>query len=875
LRWASKGLPIADWWDVDRLLSTLLSYLAPRIAAEHGLDEAARHIREVFGITADPVVDALIKHPLEPPPLPGHPSDLKVGKDADVGGLDFLADLASRPRVGEYIAGVRARSLLGGGAPARPGGWELGVGEDVDAWLAEAQATTVAWKILSEITQFIADGGEDDLSHDHFREVASFGPESLAGATLIAAQAWDRCAAWLDGLSQAERTLIREQDERMLRRRRWLDGHLRIHHAPLLVPDAVPDVTVPGDVLTVPAWVRYEVFDLGGRIMHDSSGPLTLWWVVVETDEDEKDLALQQYAFHEVGVSEDGGTVILDLKLGQGEIHDSALAPFRFEPEDPQSGVELLLVALAGARLDFYRLRDDRELQHLGSTVIRFPTGSLTPFIDRLDAVLARAEAEEPGVPPFAVLARREESAPLWFAMMDNAKSGDILFDIGLFSAKADADARGVAAARTALSRAELARVSIEANGVTDVTARSHAEQARHAYHILRQKVPRAVGRQVADLVTGVVTSGRAFVQFGNVEEYPAGLVAIQADGGPKVELLDLSHVTVDQVQKVSDLWFALASHPSWEQAADVLDTVLRWVGREIMNPVSEMLQAVGIQHVVLCPTRALEPIPLRAAPLGDRTVGDFFQVSYAPSAAVLSRLAATSARTVGLDLIVESSGAYAPAELGLPVLQGPGQEAQALHRIAPRARIIGDADASPGDVLAAIAASHVAHLAGHGRSHADELASGIWLAGPTPGSALLSAAQVHAGPLMRDTSLVVLSACETARHPVGGPAIQAWRGLDSAFLSRGARAVVSSLWDISDLAALIYNIAFHIRLSESVTIADAHTAATSALRTAAIDPRAAGLLDWVRPHWRRDVEAFDLDRAYWWSAYRPSGVCW
>jgi hypothetical protein len=30
-RWASKSLPIADWWDVDQLLGTLLSHLAPRI----------------------------------------------------------------------------------------------------------------------------------------------------------------------------------------------------------------------------------------------------------------------------------------------------------------------------------------------------------------------------------------------------------------------------------------------------------------------------------------------------------------------------------------------------------------------------------------------------------------------------------------------------------------------------------------------------------------------------------------------------------------------------------------------------------------------------------------------------------------------------
>jgi hypothetical protein len=94
--------------------------------------------------------------------------------------------------------------------------------------VADAQVTIVEWKILNELTQFIADGGHDELSHDLSPEVVSFEPEFLAKATLIAAEAWDRCAAWLEGVSPTERKLIREQDERMLRRRRWLDDYLRI-----------------------------------------------------------------------------------------------------------------------------------------------------------------------------------------------------------------------------------------------------------------------------------------------------------------------------------------------------------------------------------------------------------------------------------------------------------------------------------------------------------------------------------------------------------------------------------------------------------------------------------------------------------------------
>jgi CHAT domain-containing protein len=177
--------------------------------------------------------------------------------------------------------------------------------------------------------------------------------------------------------------------------------------------------------------------------------------------------------------------------------------------------------------------------------------------------------------------------------------------------------------------------------------------------------------------------------------------------------------------------------------------------------------------------------------------------------------------------------------------------------------------------VVDAIANSHVVHLAAHRRAQADELASGLWLAGRTPAQSLISAARVHAGPALQETSLVVLSACDTARHPEGGAGIQTWRGLDSAFLSRGARAVVGSLWRIADTAALVYSAVLHGTLARGTTIVGAHSAATAVLRGKSVDSRSAALLDWVRPTWRYEMRSHGADRAYWWSAYRLSGICW
>ncbi len=123
--------------------------------------------------------------------------------------------------------------------------------------------------------------------------------------------------------------------------------------------------------------------------------------------------------------------------------------------------------------------------------------------------------------------------------------------------------------------------------------------------------------------------------------------------------------------------------------------------------------------------------------------------------------------------------------------------------------------------------------------------------------------------------SLVILNACQTARHPVPGRAVQAWRGLDSAFLARGATAVISTLWSIADLPALLYSVNLHTSLADGAALTQAHASATSRLRNGTARPRAADALDRVRPTWKKEIRGTRPNRAYTWAAFRLSGACW
>ncbi|MFC3456127.1 CHAT domain-containing protein [Amycolatopsis speibonae] len=783
--------------------------------------------------------------------------------------------MAGRAELDVRVAELRSRSFLGGGSPRRCGHWKGRVSDDLDDWLRDGQDVLLTWEVLRGLIGL----DESELSIAQTgASLDGFEPDALAAAQEIINATWHQCVDWTKSLTMAELALIRVYDVDELRRRRWLDGHLRIKHAPLLIPESVPDITSSGATAAVPDWVSTYVYDRGARFFHSSTGPLELWFGVVESNHEQSQLKSALDEGTRIGITHNGAEVLLQIPVEPRGSLNPAFAPFRFHPEEPSSAVELLLVARTSVRMDWYRLHDDEKLEHLHATCLDIPADALALVLKRVDATLARAGLDAPESSPYELLTRaflHPNSEQLMFVGVDNAKSESILLDLGLLARGSDGDTEAIKAARDSLSRAELARVSAGVDGMANEQLQTAAELARRTYTIIHQRIQRPAGRQFADMTAHVVSAGRAFVQFAESEGYLSAVVAIETGAGVEARFIDLSNISVRYMRLISDQWLGRDPAAPWEAGADALDNILRWAGQQILAPIFDLLIQYDTRHVVLCPSRTLEPLPLHAAVVDGSALGDLVDVSYAPSAAVLSQLSAHGDQHGTLDLIVAANGAYAPRDHGLVVLDGPDQEAMALHELAAHARVLNGIDATPGAVLDAIASSRVAHLAAHGQASPDKLASGIWLSGATRSGALLSAAAIHAGPELRNTSLVVLSACDTAHHPSTGRAVQSWRGLDSAFLSRGARAVVAGLWDVDDVAALVYSTALHVQLFHGATIAQAHTTATLLLRGSEPDPRTAELLDKTRSSWKADIGALALERAYWWSAYRPSGICW
>lgn len=224
-----------------------------------------------------------------------------------------------------------------------------------------------------------------------------------------------------------------------------------------------------------------------------------------------------------------------------------------------------------------------------------------------------------------------------------------------------------------------------------------------------------------------------------------------------------------------------------------------------------------GIREVVIVPHGALAELPFAALTLPADTVpfGVRIAVRYSPSLATLGVLAerpglprgALRAGALGQALVVGNpvmpelmladgtSGTLTP----LPGAEAEGRAVAAVLGANP----LTGAAAAEGVVRRRMAAAPVIHLATHGMAYSGEAQarqSFVALAPDRSHDGLLSVGEILDDPDLRlNAELVVLSACQTGlgelRQAEGS------LGLQRAFLARGARSMLVSLWNVSDAA--------------------------------------------------------------------------
>jgi CHAT domain-containing protein/tetratricopeptide (TPR) repeat protein len=208
-----------------------------------------------------------------------------------------------------------------------------------------------------------------------------------------------------------------------------------------------------------------------------------------------------------------------------------------------------------------------------------------------------------------------------------------------------------------------------------------------------------------------------------------------------------------------------------------------------------------GISELIIIPHYALHHIPFAALPIGEnRYLGDKFLIRYAPSCQVLEFC--QQRPPLGNNL---KCGTIEDATGDLPCASFEGEQLAILYSIPDNQRLKGSHQATVSNYRKLARTVQILHSSHHAQSRLDNpLESTLIL-----GDGCITLGQVMT-PAWRFPQLsdVFLSCCETGLSitEITGDSLT----FSTAFLSAGARSVISTLWAVDDLATALFSIFYY-----------------------------------------------------------------
>jgi len=199
-------------------------------------------------------------------------------------------------------------------------------------------------------------------------------------------------------------------------------------------------------------------------------------------------------------------------------------------------------------------------------------------------------------------------------------------------------------------------------------------------------------------------------------------------------------------------------------------------------------LEWVHSDHLILIPQGELEGLPFQALqdPSDGTFAGERFQISYAPSAAILLQLK-KQRNLAGGSLLAAANPSLPTAREEVSSIASlyPGHQKVWIDKLIRKSefeRWVGSYD--------------IVHLAVHGEFKGEPLLSHVNLAGDGNEDGNLNAAEMF-GLSLEHTRLIALSACETGR--VRATRSNEIQGIPQALLFAGAQSLLVSAWKVED----------------------------------------------------------------------------
>lgn len=217
---------------------------------------------------------------------------------------------------------------------------------------------------------------------------------------------------------------------------------------------------------------------------------------------------------------------------------------------------------------------------------------------------------------------------------------------------------------------------------------------------------------------------------------------------------------------------------------------------------VAPALPYIGSGSLTIVPHGPLHYIPFAALHDGQQFLIQRSDIRLLPSASVLTFL--SSAEPGGSGLLILGNPDLGDRQMDLA---GAEEEARGIQQINQNSTMLLRASAAE-TALKSLGPKHAAiHFAMHGKFDPQQpLASGLYMSRDAENDGVLTVRELY--DLQLNASLVVLSACETALGETakGDDVV----GLNRGFLFAGVQSIVSSLWEVDDLATRDLMLAFY-----------------------------------------------------------------
>jgi CHAT domain-containing protein len=232
----------------------------------------------------------------------------------------------------------------------------------------------------------------------------------------------------------------------------------------------------------------------------------------------------------------------------------------------------------------------------------------------------------------------------------------------------------------------------------------------------------------------------------------------------------------------------------------------------ELVSPVRAQLSA---QHLVIVPHGILHYLPFHALHDGEAFLGDGYDISFAPSAAVYA-LCHSRRGAPGKNSVI----------LGVPDAHAPliKEEVESVHGVLENSELFLGEAANHQIFFDRAQSSRIIHIATHGTFRPDSpMFSGVRL-----GDGYLYLYELY--HLKLSAELLALSGCATGLNVVADG--DELLGLIRGALYAGARSLLLTLWEVNDRSATIFMTAFYKLLQNSRSKSAALTQAAREVRS-------------------------------------------